>query len=99
MKLGREPEDVASASLINFYGKQKNLKEALNVFASVADSSRTRSFLYSSIIDSYNRCDKQEEAYMFYKEEMKKGHVLGPVAISMLVNGLSDCGKSMESLT
>lgn len=97
MKLGREPEDVASASLINFYGKQKNLKEALNVFASVADSSRTRSFLYSSIIDSYNRCDKQEEAYMFYKEEMKKGHVLGPVAISMLVNGLSDCGRYTEA--
>ncbi|KAF3663821.1 Pentatricopeptide repeat-containing protein [Capsicum annuum] len=96
MKLGRKPEDVASASLIHFYGKQKNLRKALNVFASVADSSRTRSLLYNSIVDSYNRCDKQEEAYIFYKEEMEKGHVLGPVAISMLVNGLSNCGKSMD---
>lgn len=99
MKLGRKPEDAASASLIIFYGKQKKLKEALNVFESVADSSRTGSLLYNSIIDAYNRCDKQEEAYMFYKEEMEKGHFFGPVAISMLVNGLCNCGKSMESLT
>ncbi|KAK4362799.1 hypothetical protein RND71_018040 [Anisodus tanguticus] len=71
-------DDVASASLINFYGKQKKLREALNVFASVADSSRTGSLLYNSIIDSYNRCGKQEETYMFYKEEMEKGHSVKP---------------------
>ncbi|KAJ8554189.1 hypothetical protein K7X08_024867 [Anisodus acutangulus] len=82
--------------------KEENLykllmKLALNVFASVAESSRTGSLLYNSIIDSYNRCGKQEETYMFYKEEMEKGHVLGPVAISMLVNGLSNCGRYTEA--
>lgn len=94
MKLGYKPEDFASASVISLYGKQHKLRQAEKIFAAVADSTRNKTLLYDSMIDVYNRCNKQEEAYLFYKEEIKKGHVMGPVAISMLVNALTNCGKN-----
>nr|GMD23691.1 pentatricopeptide repeat-containing protein At5g27270 [Ipomoea batatas] len=97
MKLGYKPEDSASASMISLYGKQKKLRQAEKIFAAVADSARNKTLLYDSMIDVYNRCNKHEEAYLFYKEEIKKGHVMGPVAISMLVNALTNCGKYQEA--
>lgn len=96
LKLGYTPEDVASASMISLYGKQRKLKQAQEVFAAVADSSKARKLLYGSMIDAYAKCGTSEEAYLFFREETVKGHDLGAVAISMLVNVLTDCGKELR---
>lgn len=97
IKLGHKPEDAASAFMISLYGKQQKLKRAQEVFASVADSSTAKNPLYNSMIDAYAKCGRSEEAYLFFKEETEKGHHLGAVAISMLVNALTNCGKDGES--
>ncbi|XP_027166844.1 pentatricopeptide repeat-containing protein At5g27270 isoform X2 [Coffea eugenioides] len=97
IKMGNKPKDAASGSLISLYGKQQKLKQAEKVFATVANSSETRGMLHSSMIDAYSKCDKHEEAYMFYKEETRQGNNFGPVAISMLVNALANRGKFREA--
>lgn len=94
MKLGNMPEDAACASMISLYGKQRKLKQAQEVFAAVADSSKARKLLHGSMIDAFARCGTSEEAYLFFREETVKGHDLGAVAISMLVNVLTNCGKN-----
>lgn len=97
MKLGCNPEESATAHMISLYGKQHKLRQAEKIFAAVADSTRNLTLLYDSMIDVYIRCDKQQEAYFFYKEEFKKGHAMSPVAISMLVNALTNCAKYKEA--
>lgn len=97
MKFGCMPEDAACASMISLYGKQQKLKQAQDVFAAVADSSKARKLLHGSMIDAFARCGKSEEAYQFFREETVKGHDLGAVAISMLVNVLTNCGKNGAS--
>lgn len=99
MELGNKPEYDACGSLISLYGKQQKLKEAKEVFAEVADSCGTCTILYNSMVDAYIKCNRQEDAYMFFKEVIEGGHSLGPVAISMLVNALINCGKNIISQT
>lgn len=99
MKLGNKLEYDACGSLISLYGKQQKLKEAKKVFAEVADSCGTCTVLYNSMVDAYIKCNRQEDAYMFFKEVIERGHSLGPVAISMLVSALINCGKNIISQT
>ncbi|CAK9172464.1 unnamed protein product [Ilex paraguariensis] len=73
------------------------LRRAQEVFAAVADSFTTRKLLYNSMIDACIKCAKPEEAYLLYRDEAEKGHDLGAVAISMLVNVLTNCGKNDNS--
>ncbi|KAL0321678.1 UNVERIFIED_CONTAM: Pentatricopeptide repeat-containing protein [Sesamum calycinum] len=97
MRLGCGLEDAARASMITLYGKQKKLKQAEDVFAAVAAWATDGSVVYSSMIDAYITCGREEDACLFYREQTKKGHKLGPVAISMLVKALTDCGKYSEA--
>ncbi|KAK2972854.1 hypothetical protein RJ640_028382 [Escallonia rubra] len=96
-KLGFKLDDATNASMITFYAMQHKLKQAKEVFATVADSCIPGKPLYSSMIDAYTRCAKPEEAYLFYKEQTNRGHDLGAVAISMLVNSLINCGKYRDA--
>ncbi|RAL46933.1 hypothetical protein DM860_016567 [Cuscuta australis] len=97
MKLGCKPEESATAHMIYLCGKQHKLRQAEKIFAAVADSTRNLTLLYDSMIDAYTRCNEQHEAYLFYKEEFKKGHAMSPVATSMLVNALTNYAKYKEA--
>lgn len=99
IEFGCTLEDSASASMIRFYGKQHMLKEAQDIFEDVAGSLATGKVLYNSMIDAYIGCDKEEDAYLFYKEQTEKGHNLGPVAISILVKALTKSGKKCGNLS
>lgn len=93
IKLGCRLEDASGASMISMYGKQKKLKQAQEVFAAVAGSATDGQVIYGSMIDAYIACDREEDAYLFYKEQTRKGHNFGPVSISILVKALTSCGK------
>ncbi|KAK2658449.1 hypothetical protein Ddye_004982 [Dipteronia dyeriana] len=97
MKLGCRLEDEVIVSLIGLYGKQRMLKDAQDVFELVCDSSRPGKLILKSIIDAYAKCGKPEEAYAVYKEATAKGQDLDAVAISILVNTLTNYGKHEES--
>ncbi|KAK4433188.1 Pentatricopeptide repeat-containing protein [Sesamum alatum] len=97
IRLGCGLEDAARASMITLYAKQKKLKQAQDVFAAVAALAIDGSVIYSSMIDAYITCGREEDACLFYREQTKKGHKLGPVAISMLVKALTNCGKYSEA--
>lgn len=94
MKLGYTPEDAAFASMISLYGKQRKLKQAQEVFAAVADSSKARKVLYGPMFDAFSNCGASEEAYLFFREETVKGHDIGAVSVSVLVNVLTNSGKN-----
>ncbi|KAL3524530.1 hypothetical protein ACH5RR_017364 [Cinchona calisaya] len=97
IKLGNKPEDAAIGSLISLYGKQQKLNQAEKVFATVVNPSEMHRSLHTSMIDAYSKCGKHEEAYLFYKKETEQGNNFGPVAISMLVNALTNGGKFREA--
>lgn len=97
MKLGYTPDISTLSSMIYLYGKQNQVERAKKVFAAVADASSEQKHLYGCMIDVFSKSAKVDEAYLFYKDEIKKGHVLGAVAISMLVNALTSCGKHREA--
>ncbi|KAL7145979.1 hypothetical protein ABFS83_06G010300 [Erythranthe nasuta] len=93
IELGCGIEDAAKASMISLYGKQKKLKQARKVFADVEGSATNENVIYSSMIDAYIACGREEDAYLFYKEQTMKGHKFGPVSISVLVKALTSYGK------
>lgn len=93
MKMGSILEDETIASLIGFYGKQQKLKHAKDLFMAVRDSSSGK-IICNAMIDAYAKCGKPEEAYKLYKESTEKGHVLGAVSISIVVNSLTNSGTS-----
>ncbi|KAK6155426.1 hypothetical protein DH2020_009674 [Rehmannia glutinosa] len=97
IKLGCGIEDAARASMISLYGKQKKLKQAEEVFIAVAGSATDLKAIYSSMIDAYITCGREKDAYLFYKEQTRKGHNLGAVSISKLVKALTSCGKYCEA--
>lgn len=92
MKVGFRLEDEVIASLIGFYGRQRKLKEAQDIFKAVAALSTPGKLVLKSIIDVYAKCGKPEEAYSLYKEAMVDRDSLDAVAISILVNSLTNCG-------
>lgn len=91
--MGCEPDICASSAIISVYGKQGKLEQAKKVFAAIAESHPAGKPLYISMIDALAKCGKVDDAYLFYNEETKKGHNLGAVAITMLVNTLANSGK------
>ena len=97
IKLGKKPEDASCGSLISLYGKQQKLEYAEKVFATVANFSQACTNLYGSMVGAYNKCSKVEEAYLFYEEQTQEGNDFGPVAISILVNALTNAGKFLEA--
>lgn len=94
LKLNCKPEVSTISSMIYLYGKQNQLERANQVFKAVADSSSERKHLCNSMIDVYVKSAKVDDAYLFFKEETEKGHDVGAIAISMLVNALTSCGKN-----
>lgn len=97
MKLGCRLEDTSLASLISMYGKQKKLAQAEKIFASMADSSTDAKLISSVMIDAFIACGREEDAYLFCKEQMTRGHNFGPVSLSILVKALTSCGKRCYS--
>ncbi|KAI3760683.1 hypothetical protein L1987_51081 [Smallanthus sonchifolius] len=97
LKLGCKMDISTLSSMIYLYGKQNQMELAKKAFAAVSDASSEQKNLYSCMIDVFAKSDKVDEAYLFYVEEDKKGHDVGAVAISMLVNALSNCGKHRDA--
>lgn len=91
--LGCPLEEASLASMISFYGKQKKLAQAQKVFASIADSSTDGKLISGAMIDAYITCSRDEDAYLFCREQATRGHNLGPISISILVKSLTSCGK------
>lgn len=96
IKLGFEPGDRASASLISLCGRKQKLEQAQRVFAALENFPTTGKLVYNSMIDAYVKCNKPEKAYSLYIEVTQKGQELGAVAVSMVVNSLSKNGASHE---
>jgi pentatricopeptide repeat protein len=94
IKLGCRLQGATIASLISLYAKQHKLKKAQEVFAAVADSPTCEKLIYNSMIDAYAKCGRPEEAYSLYKQVAEKGHDLNAVAISIVVNALTNIGMS-----
>ncbi|KAF5730779.1 pentatricopeptide repeat-containing protein [Tripterygium wilfordii] len=97
VKLGYKLNDGAVASLISSYGKLQKVELAQEVFAAYVDSPACGKLVFNSMIDAYAKVGRLEEAYLLYKEVIKKGHDLGAVAISIIVNALTNCGKHQEA--
>lgn len=91
--IGCRLENASLASMISMYGKQKKLAQAQKVFASIADSTTDGKLIFGAMIDAYITCGREEDAYLFCKEQATRGHNLGPVSISILVKALTSCGK------
>ncbi|KAJ7957282.1 Pentatricopeptide repeat-containing protein [Quillaja saponaria] len=96
-KLGCRMEEAAVASLIGYYGKQRMLKQAREIFAAFADSPTSSKLIYKSMIDVYAKCDRHEEAYLLYQQVTEEGCDPGPVAVSIVVNALINGGKHQET--
>ncbi|PKA66225.1 Pentatricopeptide repeat-containing protein [Apostasia shenzhenica] len=77
VKLGSQPEDTATAAMINFYGRSQQLQEALEIYCSVSGSHQIGSTVYTSMIDAYCRCGKVNDADLLYREMSEKGHSVG----------------------
>ncbi|KAM7504970.1 hypothetical protein LguiB_003874 [Lonicera macranthoides] len=92
IKLGWKPEQRTTAYMISLYGKKQKMMQAKEAFA-VAATPIAGKPLYNSMFEAYAKCSKPEEAYLFYRQEIEKGNDVGAVAISMLVNNLTNCGK------
>ncbi|XVF56533.1 hypothetical protein PTKIN_Ptkin06aG0128700 [Pterospermum kingtungense] len=97
VKLGCSMDDATIASIIGLYGKEQKLKQAQDVFTAASDSPTHGKLIYNSMIDAYVKCGRPEAAYSLYKEAIRKGHYLGAVAISKVVNSLTNFGKHREA--
>ncbi|XP_071711973.1 pentatricopeptide repeat-containing protein At5g27270 [Rutidosis leptorrhynchoides] len=97
LKMGCKPDISTLSSIVYTYGKCNQMEHAKRVFAAVTDDFSAQKHLYSCIIDVFVKSAKVDEAYFFYKEETKRGCDVGAVAISMLVNALTSCGKHREA--
>lgn len=97
-KLGCRVDDATVGSLISLYGKKHNLKKALEIFTAFADSPLAKKLLCNSMLDAYAKCGKPQEAYSLYKQLSEEGHDLDAVAISIVVNVLTNSGISLETL-
>ncbi|EXB29163.1 hypothetical protein L484_019688 [Morus notabilis] len=96
-KLGCRLDDTVVASLISLCGKQQNLKQAEEVFLAFSDLPVTNKLLCKSMLDAYVKCGKAEEAYSLYKQVAERGYCLDAVAMSIVVNSLSNSGKHKEA--
>ncbi|KAL4566997.1 hypothetical protein LXL04_022567 [Taraxacum kok-saghyz] len=97
LKLGYKPEMSTICCMIYSYGKQNRMEVAKQVCGVIVSDNPTRKHLYNTMINVYIKSSKVDDAYLFYQEENKKGRDFGDVAISMLVNALTTCGKHREA--
>lgn len=90
--MGHQPEDAAIASLISFYARRQQLQQAQELFAALSTSRTIGRPVYRSMIDAYAKCGKLDEANHLYKEMIEQGNGPDAVAISIIVNALSNYG-------
>lgn len=95
IELGVRPEDAAIASLISFYGRHQQLRQALEVYATVSNSCSGGKAVYVSMVDAYCKCGKIDDAANLYRQMVEQGHVPDAVITSILVNALSKHGMHL----
>lgn len=95
-ELGLRPDDAAIASIISFYGRQKQLRQALEVYASAVNSCAPGKAVYTSMIDAYCKCGKIDDATCLYREMVEQGHVPDAIIASVLVNALNKQGMHLN---
>lgn len=91
IRLGCRAEDEAVASLISWYAKGEELDKAEAIFLK-ADSPLPGKVVFKCMIDAYGKSGRPEDAYPLYRKATEKGHDLGPVTISIIVNALTNGG-------
>ena len=89
-------DNAIVGSLISLYGRQHKLKQAEEVFLMSADSPVNEKSLCKSMLDAYVKCGKADKAYTLYKKVTDTGHSLDDVAISIVVNSLSNSGTNRD---
>lgn len=94
MELGFRPLDSAAASMITLYGQHQQLKQAQEIFDLMAQSSSTGGAIYNSMVDTFCKCGKINEANQLYKKMVDEGYTPDAVTISILVNALSRHGMN-----
>lgn len=92
VKLEHKLEDAA-VSLINMYAKEQKLNQAKEIFALFSDNSGVSVALLNAMVDVYSKCGKSDEAYQLYNGQVEKGHELGAVSTSIIVNSLTRRGE------
>nr|UPT48670.1 pentatricopeptide repeat protein AaPPR582 [Agave angustifolia] len=97
IELGVKPEDAAIASIISFYGRNQQLRQAVEIYASASKSCSAGKAVCISMIDAYCKCGKINDATHLYREMVAQGHVPDAVITSILVNALSKHGKYQEA--
>ncbi|XP_020240766.1 pentatricopeptide repeat-containing protein At5g27270 isoform X2 [Asparagus officinalis] len=97
IELGFRPEDAAIGSIISFYGRNQQLRKALEIYESASNFCPAGKPVYISMIDAYCKCGKIDDATHLYKAMVGQGHVPDAVIISVLVNALSKNGKYQEA--
>ncbi|XP_031483174.1 pentatricopeptide repeat-containing protein At5g27270 isoform X2 [Nymphaea colorata] len=97
VELGEKPGDTSIASLISFYGRQHQLRQAKKVFNSVTGSSAVGRPVYSSMVDAYARCGNLEEANRLYEEMVAQGLGQDAVTISVMVNAFTNHGRFQDA--
>ncbi|XP_020581510.1 pentatricopeptide repeat-containing protein At5g27270 isoform X2 [Phalaenopsis equestris] len=90
--LGFGHDDAAIASVINLYGQNQQLKEALEIYKLASRSTMVDKIVYVSMIDAYCKCHEVDEAELLYKKMIEKGLTPDAVVISILVNAFSKHG-------
>lgn len=91
IRLGCRAEDEAVASMISWYAKGEKLDNAEAIFLK-ADSPSSGKLVFKCMIDAYAKSGRPEDAYSLYRTATEKGHNLGPVTISIIVNALTNGG-------
>lgn len=82
-------DNEAISSLVN--AQNLNLKKAGETFSGAIATSYGKSLL-NSIIDTYAKCRKLEDAYLLYVKAVEAGFDLGAVTTSIIVNSLTNAG-------
>lgn len=92
MELGFRPLNSAAASMIALYGQCQQLKQAQEIFDSMAESSSIGGAIYNSMVDTFCKCGKIDEANQLYKKMGDQGYAPDAVTISILVYALTKHG-------
>lgn len=77
--------------MISWYGKEQRLDRAEEIFAEASSPFPAR-VIVNAMIDVYVRCGRADDAFFLYTKASKRGHDLGAVAVSIIVDALSSNG-------
>lgn len=92
VKLEHRLEDAA-VFLINMYAKEQKLNQAKEIFALFSDNGGVSVALHNAMVDVFSKCGKSDDAYQLYNGQVEKGHELGAVSTSIIVNSLTRHGE------